>query len=102
MRFGGGVKGKVVEAMWHGVPCVTTSTGVQGLSAVRDLLGVADEPEAFAALILRYLEDDNLWIESSRGEQAFVKAHYTEAAQWAAFAPELLAQCEAGGAGRAS
>lgn len=89
MRFGGGVKGKVVEAMWHGVPCVTTSTGVQGLAAARYSLAVADGAEAFAALIMQYLEDDERWLESSRGGQAFVRAHYTEAAQWAAFAPEL-------------
>lgn len=94
MRFGGGVKGKVVEAMWHGVPCVTTSTGVQGLAAARDSLAVADEPEAFAELILRFLQDDDLWMACSRGEQAFVKTNYTEAAQWAAFAPELGAQID--------
>lgn len=96
MRFGGGVKGKVVEAMWHGVPCVTTSTGVQGLAAARDSLAVADGAEAFADLVLQYLENDDLWFKSSRGEQAFVKAHYTEAAQWAAFATELGERSEAG------
>jgi len=94
MRFGGGVKGKVVEAMWHGVPCVTTSTGVQGLAGARDSLPVADEADAFADLVLRYLQDDHLWLECSRAEQAFVKAHYTEAAQWAAFAPELASRPE--------
>lgn len=89
LRFGGGVKGKVVEALWHGVPCVTTSAGVQGLATARDALGVADAAEAFAALVCRYLEDDALWRESSRRGQAFVREHYTEAAQWRAFAAEL-------------
>ena len=89
LRFGGGVKGKVVEAMWHGVPCVTTSAGVQGLAAARDALGVADDPEVFAALVCRYLEDDAAWRKSSARGQAFVRAHYTEAAQWQAFAAEL-------------
>lgn len=89
LRFGGGVKGKVVEAMWHGVPCVTTSAGVQGLAAARDALGIADVAEAFAALLCRYLEDDALWRESSRRGQVFVREHYTEAAQWRAFAAEL-------------
>lgn len=89
LRFGGGVKGKVVEAMWHGVPCVTTSAGVQGLAAARDVLGVADDAEAFAALVCRYLEDDTAWRDSSERGQAFVRAHYTESAQWQAFAPEL-------------
>lgn len=94
LRFGGGVKGKVVEAMWHGVPCVTTSAGVQGLAAARDALGVADDPEGFAALVCTYLEDDAVWRESSARGQAFVRAHYTEGAQWNAFASELGAQAQ--------
>jgi GT2 family glycosyltransferase/glycosyltransferase involved in cell wall biosynthesis len=89
MRFGGGVKGKVVEAMWYGVPCVTTSTGVQGLAAARATLGVADDAEGIARLILQYLQDDNRWREVSRAAQRFVQAHYTEAAQWQAFVREL-------------
>lgn len=89
LRFGGGVKGKVVEAMWHGVPCVTTSAGVQGLAGARDAMGIADDPAAFAALVCRYLDDDAAWRESSARGQAFVRAHYTEAAQWQAFAAEL-------------
>ncbi|TAN03670.1 MAG: glycosyltransferase [Rhodanobacteraceae bacterium] len=89
LRFGGGVKGKVVEAMWHGVPCVTSSAGVQGLAAARDALGVADDAAAFAGLVCRYLEDDTAWRESSALGQAFVRAHYTEEAQWQAFASEL-------------
>lgn len=89
MRFGGGVKGKVIEAMWHGVPCVTTSAGVQGLSAARDALDMADDPDSFAALIFRYLENDLVWRERSRLGQNFVREHYTVSAQWKAFAPEL-------------
>lgn len=89
LRFGGGVKGKVVEAMWHGVPCVTTRAGVQGLAAARDALGVTDDPTAFAGLVCRYLEDGVAWRDSSTRGQSFVRDHYTEAAQWQAFAAEL-------------
>lgn len=89
LRFGGGVKGKVVEAMWHGVPCVTTEAGVQGLAEARAWLGVADDPDAFAQWVLRYLADDTLWRGSSGSGQAFVREHYTAAAQWRVFAEEL-------------
>ncbi|WP_176212403.1 glycosyltransferase [Metallibacterium scheffleri] len=41
LRFGGGIKGKVIEAMRHGVPCVTTSAGAQGLDGC-DALAVCD------------------------------------------------------------
>ena len=89
LRFGGGVKGKVVEAMWHGVPCVTTTAGVQGLAGARNALGISDDPAEFAALVCRYLEDDAVWRESSACGQAFVRSHYTADAQWQAFAVEL-------------
>jgi GT2 family glycosyltransferase len=89
MRFGGGVKGKVIEAMWHGVPCVTTTTGVQGMAEVRTWMPLADEPAAMAALILRYLDDDAAWRGVSGKGQDFVRTHYTEAAQWAALCAAL-------------
>lgn len=38
LRFGGGVKGKIVEALRFGVPVVTTTAGMQGATSVRWLL----------------------------------------------------------------
>lgn len=89
MRFGGGVKGKVIEAMWHGVPCVTTTTGVQGMADVHAWMPVADDAAGMADLIVHYLDDDTAWREVSARGQAFVRDHYTADAQWRAFAPEL-------------
>jgi hypothetical protein len=66
------------------------------LALARDSLGVADDPAEFAALVCQYLEDDALWRESSRRGQAFVREHYTEAAQWRAFAAELGESVAAG------
>jgi glycosyltransferase involved in cell wall biosynthesis len=58
VRFGGGMKGKVVEAMASGLAVVTTSTGAQGLGAIsgRHLI-VADEPEEFARSVVELLAD---------------------------------------------
>lgn len=91
-RFGGGVKGKVIEAMWHGVPCVTTSSGAQGMADARAWMPVADDAAAMAGLIVRFLEDDAVWRETSAHGQAFVRDRYTAEAQWLAFVPELGAQ----------
>lgn len=89
LRFGGGMKGKVIEAMRFGVPCVTTSTGVQGLEQTADFLAAADTAEEFAGHVLRLLEDDAAWRRSSAAGQAFVRASFTEDAQWSEFAREL-------------
>lgn len=89
LRYGAGVKGKVVEAMRFGVPCVTTSVGIQGIAETDAFLAAADEPAEFAAHVVRLLEDDDAWRQASEGGQAFVRANFTEDAQWQVFAQEL-------------
>jgi len=89
LRYGAGVKGKVVEAMRFGVPCVTTSAGLQGLTQAGEVLVAADDPAEFARQVLRYLDDDAAWRHASTGGLDFVRTHFTEAAQWQAFAQEL-------------
>jgi hypothetical protein len=51
LRFGAGVKGKVLESFAAGVPCVMTPVAAEGL-ALGDAL-VGDDAAALAALILR-------------------------------------------------
>lgn len=56
LRFGAGVKTKVVEAMAAGLAVVTTTVGAQGLEATPGAhLLVADEPGAFAAAVVGLL-----------------------------------------------
>ena len=82
LRFGGGVKGKVLEALRHGVPCVTTSVGMQGLAGAGAFMPVADEPVAMAAHIVALLRDDGLWQRVSTAEQAFIEQEYSREALW--------------------
>lgn len=86
LRFGAGVKGKVLEAMRHGVPCVTTSVGAQGLAAA-DCLRVADEPAAFAALVGTLIDDDAAWMEAARGGVDFLARNFSVDAVWRALSP---------------
>lgn len=59
LRFGGGMKGKVTEAMARGLPVVATSFGAQGLGATAgEHLVVADGSEAFARGVVELLEDE--------------------------------------------
>lgn len=89
LRYGAGVKGKVVEAMRFGVPCVTTSTGAQGLAQTHGFLPVGDSPADFADHVLRFLSDDAAWRHSSASGQSFVRANFTADAQWEVFAQDL-------------
>lgn len=61
LRIGGGTRLKIVEGMAMARPIVSTALGAEGIEAVpgRDIL-IADEPEAFAASVLRLLDDPAL------------------------------------------
>jgi len=96
LRYGAGVKGKVIEAMYFGVPCVTTSAGAQGLAQVDEFLATADDAAMFSGYVLTYLDDDAAWRKASAGGQAYVRTHFTEEAQWRAFMPEVDAPGKVG------
>lgn len=83
LRFGAGVKGKVVESMQQGLPLVTTGVGAQGLAGVEDVVPVVDEPGTIAAALCVLLDDDQQWLHVSRNACAFVQAR---------FSPEAMAE----------
>jgi GT2 family glycosyltransferase len=77
LRFGAGVKGKIGEALSHGVPVVTTTIGAEGMHLVdgHNAL-VADTPDAFAAAIERLRTDDALWNRLSTNGRAHIEATF--------------------------
>jgi GT2 family glycosyltransferase len=81
LRYGAGVKGKVNQAMSHGLPVVATSCAAEGmfLEAGRDVL-VADSAADFAAEVVRAHQDPGLWQRLSDGGLANVEQHFSRAA----------------------
>jgi GT2 family glycosyltransferase/glycosyltransferase involved in cell wall biosynthesis/SAM-dependent methyltransferase len=73
LRFGAGVKGKIGEAMSHGVPVVMTPVGAEGM-AIRDgeTALVADDAASFARAVLELLADDTLWSGLSEAARAHI------------------------------
>ena len=77
LRYGAGVKSKVVEALQQGLPLVTTSVGAQGLPGVDATCAVADDEAALADHLLRLLADDVVWRGQSRLGAAYARAHFS-------------------------
>jgi GT2 family glycosyltransferase len=80
LRYGAGVKLKVVEALREGLPLVTTFIGVQGLSGLKDIASVHDDSEGMAAAVCRLLTDDSLWQQRSAAQVEYAVSHYSEEA----------------------
>lgn len=91
LRFGAGTKGKVLEAMRFGVPCVTTTTGVQGL-ADAGFLRVADDAAAMASHIFELIENDAFWLQASGAAQAFIRERFSVHTVWHALSQVMNPQ----------
>jgi len=62
LRFGAGLKGKLVEAMLCQTPSVTTTIGGEGMRGNLPWPGVlVDDPEAFAAAAMKLYSDSEEW-----------------------------------------
>ena len=81
LRFGAGVKGKVIESLSHGLPVVTTSIGAQGIAGLADVVPVHDDVASIALALVRLLGDDTAWLAQSKAQTDFAKAN---------FAPEVM------------
>jgi glycosyltransferase involved in cell wall biosynthesis len=79
MRFGGGLKGKIAEAMAYGLPVVTNSVCLEGfdLSAGKDVL-VGDNPGEFAHAVVRLLGDVNLYQAIRESGWNYIRSHFSE------------------------
>lgn len=77
LRYGAGVKGKVLEAINHGVPCVLTDAAAQGLGGLKASLPVTDDPLAYAKALVTLLTDDNAWHSASKGAASWLAEAYS-------------------------
>ncbi|MFO1151917.1 MAG: glycosyltransferase [Alsobacter sp.] len=78
LRYGAGIKGKVLDSFAMGVPCVMTSMAAEGIPMPDELrILVADTAEDIAELIVRLHEDVSLLEDLGRHCIAFMKRHYS-------------------------
>ncbi|MEC3908394.1 glycosyltransferase [Tamlana sp. 2201CG12-4] len=62
IRFGAGLKGKLIDAMQNGTPCVTTSIGAEGMYGNLPANGfIEDKPKNLAEKAVQLYQDEKLW-----------------------------------------
>jgi O-antigen biosynthesis protein len=77
LRYGAGIKNKVVEAMAFGVPLVTTEVGAQGMECLSEIIPVTSIPDQFAKAVEKLMNDDDLWIRVSLQGASFVEGRFS-------------------------
>jgi len=78
LRFGAGIKGKIVSSLAAGVPCVATKIAVEGMGLTdRVHVCVADTPEAFAEAVVQVHETESLWTALSDSGVALARARFS-------------------------
>lgn len=82
LRYGAGVKGKVVEAIYNGAPIVTTSVGSEGIPSVEEVLCIADRPEQFAEEVTGLYGDEERLLSMCERTQTYIREHFSVDAVW--------------------
>jgi glycosyltransferase involved in cell wall biosynthesis/Flp pilus assembly protein TadD len=78
LRYGAGMKGKIGEAMAHGLPVISTTIGAEGfhIQNGNDAL-IADTPEQFSEAVFHAYTNENLWNTLSKNGLRKVAESYT-------------------------
>ena len=79
LRFGAGIKGKIVNSLAEGLPVVTTAIGNEGLKLAhgREAL-IGETPETLAAGIVSLWRDDVLWSALSAAGLTVIGQRFSE------------------------
>ena len=77
LRYGAGIKGKVLESFAHGLPCIMSEIAAEGLELPSDLAWlVARSPAEFAEKLTLVHEDETLNRKLSQAGLAYIETRH--------------------------
>ncbi len=77
LRFGAGIKGKLVEAMQFGTPSITTTIGAESMCGDLPWNGfIADDPQVFADKAVELYQDKTLWLKAQENGFLIIEKRY--------------------------
>lgn len=89
LRYGAGVKGKVVEALYYGIPIVTTSVGAEGIEDVDNIVAVQDDEKTLIQTITELYVDNTVLEEMHNKSQKYIRDHFSTEAAWSVIAKDF-------------
>jgi glycosyltransferase involved in cell wall biosynthesis len=78
LRYGAGVKGKTIEAMYHQIPIVSTEFGIEGLPNITTKILITNTAEEFADRVNILYSNINELNEIGESFQEYIKMYYTK------------------------
>ncbi len=77
LRFGAGIKGKLVEAMQCGTPSLTTTIGAESMYGDLPWNGfISDDAQAFADKAAELYQDKTLWLKAQENGFEIIEKRY--------------------------
>lgn len=77
LRFGAGLKGKIVDAMRFGMPSITTSIGAEGISEKEHFAGkICDSDEDFIAQAIHLYSEKEAWLNAQKNGSEILKNRF--------------------------
>ncbi|GAA3653747.1 glycosyltransferase family 4 protein [Flavivirga jejuensis] len=79
IRFGAGLKGKLVDAMQNGTPCITTTIGAEGMFGSLEPNGfIEDTPENFVNRAVDLYTNKSLWEEKQQNGFQIINGRFNK------------------------
>jgi len=77
IRFGAGIKGKLLDAMIMQTPSITTSIGSEGMHKEEPWPGViSDDSDAFVKAALTLYNDEEAWVKAQENGTKLLQTYY--------------------------
>ncbi|MEQ9230631.1 MAG: glycosyltransferase [Cyclobacteriaceae bacterium] len=89
LRFGAGIKGKIVEALHQNVPIVTTPIGAEGLVGIDSCLAVANDSTEFAQKVVDLYKNEQELSRMASAGQEYCREHFSSMAAKRALSPHV-------------
>ncbi len=91
LRFGAGIKGKLIDAMQCGTPSVTTSIGAEGMHANLNWNGfIEDDSSSFVKSAIKLYTDEKVWQRCQDYGRIIVEEIYSRKTLGPKFISQLL------------
>lgn len=77
LRYGAGIKGKIIDSLYHSTPVVTTPIGLEGINNSSDLIKSSDTEEDFAQKIIELYTNAGEWNRLLPLYSKFIQENYS-------------------------